>query len=225
MSIAEKIKEAAAKVSEVYEAGRSAKEDEFWDMYQDNGERTSYEFAFSGERWNDETFKPKYTIKIAAGTSAFYNSRITDLTNVSFDFSGATILTRIFAGCTELEKVGEIDLSGTSASLVYMFTEASKLKSIEKLIVCENNSYSFSFAGCTELENIIVEGTVGKNGLSFLNSTKLSKDSIISIISALSDTTSGYTVTLSSTAVSNAFEDSEWDELISAKSNWTVSLI
>ena len=62
----------------------------------------------------------------------------------------------------------------------------------------------------------------------------LSKDSIISIINALSTATSDLPITLSITAVNNAFETSpgaadgstseEWTALIATKPNWTISL-
>lgn len=64
---------------------------------------------------------------------------------------------------------------------------------------------------------------------------KLSKPSITSIINCLSTTTSGLTVTLSKTAVNNAFETSEgvadgstsqeWLNLVATKTNWTISLV
>ena len=34
----------------------------FWDVYQQNGVRTSYDGAFGGEGWTTEIFKPKYNI-------------------------------------------------------------------------------------------------------------------------------------------------------------------
>ena len=76
---------------------------------------------------------------------------------------------------------------------------------------------------------------ITKNGFDVQWSTELSKESIISIINALSDTTTALTVTLSKTAVNNAFETAkgnadgstseEWAALIATKQNWTISLV
>ena len=56
MTIAEQITRAKADLDEVYAAGKQAEYDAFWDAYQSNGERASYENAFSGRGWNDITF-------------------------------------------------------------------------------------------------------------------------------------------------------------------------
>ena len=63
-------------------------------------------------------------------------------------------------------------------------------------------------------------------------STKLSGASIVSIIEALSTTTSGLSVTLSQTAVNNMTFPivgnkgtyNSWTELEQSKTNWTISL-
>ena len=46
-----------------YTDGQEAERSAFWDIYQDNGNRTVYQNAFSGAGWNDETFTPKYDMK------------------------------------------------------------------------------------------------------------------------------------------------------------------
>ena len=91
------------------------------------------------------------------------------------------------------------------------------------------------FTNCFQLQNLTIEGIIGQNGFNVQWSTKLSKASITSIINALSETTSGLTVTLSKTAVNNAFETSagaadgstseEWTTLEGTKTNWTISLV
>ena len=58
-------------------------------------------------------------------------------------------------------------------------------------------------------------------------STKLNKESITSVINRLSSGANGLTVTLSLTAVNNAFEGgrdgTEWQTLIATKPNWTIA--
>ena len=47
------------------EEGKQAEYDRFWDSYQNNGNRSDYQYAFAG--WKDAVFKPKYNIVLGAG--------------------------------------------------------------------------------------------------------------------------------------------------------------
>ena len=100
------------------------------------------------------------------------------------------------------------------------------LNRIDKILCAETTPWDnscFKYQG--GLTYIRFEGVIGKNGLSFQWSHRLSKDSIESIINALSTTTNGLTVTLSATAVNSAFTTDEWNTLIGTRSNWTISLV
>ena len=89
------------------------------------------------------------------------------------------------------------------------------------------------FTGATALKNITVEGPIAYS-ISFKD-CPLSKESILSVFNALSDTITGMTLTLKLLAVNTAFETSEgaadgstseeWNTLIATKSNWTISLV
>lgn len=157
---------------------------------------------------------------------------VTGLTQCSpYDIHG------MFMGCVALEIAPEIDTSGAQA-ISYLFSGCTALKTIPKLSLknIQNTSYNVSnaFTNCTALENITFEGEIIVSGMTLQYSKLLSKESIISLINALSATTTGRKVTLSKTAVNNAFETSEgaadgstsaeWLELIATKSNWTISL-
>ena len=228
--------------------------DYFWDGFQmgttstegvKTTKRTDYNFAFS-YGWTVDTFKPKYNI-IPSGVcmKTFMSSKISgDLVeilsqcNVKLNTSGCTKLTQAFAN-TLFTRVGEIDLSGAGSAIWGVFYShpqyfTSYLKTIDKLIVSDKNIFSSTFYGCTALENLTIEGTIGQKGLDLQWSTKLSKASIISIINALSDATSGLTVALSKTAVNNAFgidvddlttwgEGTEYYNLRHSKDNWSIS--
>ena len=109
------------------------------------------------------------------------------------------------------------------------------LVSIDGITVAASCSFTNAFRNCTALEHVIFYGIIG-NPLDLSWSTLLDKESITSIINALSTTTSGLTVTLSKTAVNNAFgidvddeatfpEGSEYYELRNSKSNWTISYV
>ena len=188
--------------------------DEFWDNFQNYGNRRNYNQGFFGAyAWNDANFNPKYDI-ICSGTytanSMFQNTNITRIPVV-------------------------VDVSQCPTELYAIFAGASKLKSIKKLVVSENNIFANGgFNSCSALVDLPIEGTIGQNGFNVQWSTKLSKASIYSVINALSTTTSGLTVTLSKTAVDNAFYDeepdevgsqsTEWLNLVETKPNWTISL-
>ena len=120
--------------------------------------------------------------------------------------------------------------------MIATFGYATSLHTIDKLILAQDGSQTFTstFSTMIALENIEIEGTIGKNGFSLSQSQKLSKKSLISVVEHLSTTTSGLSVSLSKNAVNKAFETSvgandgttstEWLALIGKKSNWTISL-
>lgn len=216
--------------TQAYEAGQKAEYDRFWDLFQQNGNRTSYNYAFSTGGWTDENFKPKYDIIASSGDRLFAQSGITDLVaclefnGVTLDTSKVTIPTQLCGFCYSLTTLPKIDLSSATTN-AGTFADDGKLKTIEELVVSANTPFhSTTFRNCTSLENMIVTGTIGQSNFDVHWSTKLSKASIESIINSLSSTTSGLTVTISKTAKEAAFTDAEWATLIATKSNWTISL-
>lgn len=234
------------KIDAVYEAGKKAEYDAFWDAYQQNGNRTNYSGAFGGEGWgkrddkNAVAYKPKYNMTIQNASTMFANSNITDVYSagnkeITLDFSKCTVANNIFYGA-RVEHLKCIDIS-KAASLATSFAYASNLKTIDRLILNANGSTSFvnTFINCAGLENLTIEGVIGKNGFDVQWSTKLTHESLMSIINALSTGTSGLSVTLSKTAVNEAFEtnegandgstSAEWLALANTRSNWTISLV
>ena len=118
-------------------------------------------YAFYRQFWTDKIYKPKYIIKFSASgaNSAFSYSYITD-TIVDIDASGS-----------------KLENTFNGASLVI----------IRKLIVTTATTYISTFEGCTSLEILIIEGTIGKNGFNVQWSKKLTHESLMSIINALED--------------------------------------
>ena len=58
-------------INDVYEAGKQAEYDRFWDIYQENGKRVRYDNAFTGDCWVDAIYNPKYPIIVSGnGTAA-----------------------------------------------------------------------------------------------------------------------------------------------------------
>ena len=195
MSIAEKLIRAKTDYDEVYEAGKQAEYDAFWDAYQDNGNRTNYEHAFM--HWPDECYNPKYPIIMAANSYAFQDARF---------------------------KSTKVDIDISQSPKTYYVFYNTKIETITKLIVAESVVFDGqSFLYSSYLKNITIEGVIGSS-IDF-KSCPLTKASITSIINALSSSTSGQTCTLKKTAKEAAFTADEWATLIATKSNWTFSLV
>lgn len=268
MNIAEKITRAKADYDAVYDGGKEkafakvepinteleqilyGKDtggrgfyDEFWDEFQQNGNRTDYEGAFAGYGWNAKVLKPKYNLtKVNQGSNMFWSNKnemdlVEVLSNAGIVLDTSTIsnASNMFSFCN-FTRIGVMDFTKLYAEAYSIFLSCKKLKTIDKIILPDRAfNYNSWFNGCDALENITIEGIIRSNGFNIKSSSKLSKASITSIINALSSTTSGLSITLSNTAVNKAFETSDgandgstsadWNALIAPKSNWTISLV
>lgn len=203
MAIAEKLTTIAENTPRVYEAGKSDEHKAFWDEYNLNGNRGNYRYAFAGYGWTDTNFKPPETIFPQDARYMFQNSSIAHIDETQVDFTNAAEMRDAFNGCTSLVGL-RLKISGSKTFNASMFTN------------------------CGALTNLVVIGTIQNNNFNLQYSTALTKASIASVIDALSSTTSGLAITLSKTAVNNAFggtESQEWLELIAPKKNWTISLV
>lgn len=239
MSIADKIARAKADIDAVHQdgiaEGKQAEYDVFWDGFQDYGKRGYYMAAFS--RWPESIFWPKYDIRVTEGSPSlmFSSANVPNLKQrlkdcgVVLDFSSAVNITEALAYNSYFTNLPTVDTRNVS-TFSHVFANDTALVEIEKFILKADGSQTFGsriFGNCRALEDITIEGVIGSNGFDMQWSTKLSKASIQSIINALSTVTSGLTVTLSKTAVNNAFGGStsaEWLALVATRSNWTVAL-
>ena len=198
-TIADKLLTIAENDKKLYDGGKKAERDAFWDIFQNKGVPKQYNNAFC-TGWTDENYNPKYPITIPANTGLSYlfayNTSVTD-TKVTITAPYTT---------------------------VYMFHWMSNCHTIRKLVVTENTTFVNGFDYCYKLQNIVIEGVIGNN-VNFQWSTVLSKASITNIVNVLSTTASGKTLTLSKTAVNNAFTTAEWTALAGTRSNWTISLV
>ena len=221
----------AASVGNVYEAGTKAEYDRFWDTFQQNGNRTSYACGFAGAGWKDVLFKPKYDIYPTDGYMMFRSTSITDLKNlpVKLDFSKVTNAQYMFQWAS-VKYLGEVDIRALTNNPSSMFAYTASLVTIDKLILKDDGTQRLDtnmFTSATGLTNITIEGVIGAS-LSFQWSKKLSKESITSIINALSADKTGLTVTFSTTAKEAAFpeeEEEEWNALTGTKTNWKIALV
>ena len=193
MSIADKLVTIAENQEKLFDAGKKAEYDRFWDAFQDYGNRTVYTNAFCYGGWNDEIYNPKYTIRPTSCNTMFANNtKITD-TKVDIDLThpGGNQKYSLFAGCRNL-------------------------KTIQKLIVMETNGFSpngaiATFAGCKSLENITFEGTIGRN-IDF-SDCPLSPESMVNVITHLA----GYKDTENQYKYTVKFSDSCWEALESSE--------
>lgn len=206
--------------------------DEFWDSYLTSVKNGSTSAAlFAGRGWTDATFNPPEFIDyIDDGFQLFiYASNISKEKLRMIDYSKLWRFQGTF-NSTLITEIPVIDTRGSTEPLSSVFAWTASLISIEKLILKADGSQEFrgTFEGCSSLIEITIEGVIGQDGFNVRWSTKLSKASIISIINALSTTTSGKSVTLSKVAVESAFGSTaseEWISLINARSNWTINLV
>lgn len=226
------------------EAGKKSQYDEFWDNLQENGKKTNYSYAFAYS-WNDTIFCPKYDMKPTEASGMFFYTPITDLVEALnrcgrvLDTSNTTTIIDCFYN-SKITHVGTFDWRKmTSGGTSRIFRRCAYLHTVDKIIVSATVTFSGDeFGYCTLLKNITFEGTIGQKGLSFSDCTALSKASITSIINALSTSvsaSSGYSITLSKTAVNKAFETSsganngydsdEFRDLVLARNNWTINLV
>lgn len=182
MSIAEKAPQAKADYDAVYDAGKQAEYNRFWDAYQDNGNRTLYQYAFSYLGWNDTTYKPKYAIAPTNAANMFRESQMTVIKNI--DFSKCTNTDSVFQS-SKVQEIGVFDTRG--AGFYYTFNGAKQLRTIEKLILREDGSQGFTaaFIACYALENLTIEGTIGQSGIVLSQSTKLTDKSLVGLSDAL----------------------------------------
>lgn len=212
----------ASKISEVYGAGKTdgytegetagvakgkeAERKNFWNTYQNQGNRTLWQYAFYDWLWQDANYNPIYDIEATNVNNMYTSSYITD-TKVPIDISGVN-------------------------NAYYMFYNCVYLKTIRKLIVSGSVTFESTFYNCKALQSITIEGVIG-NGFN-VRWSPLTKESITSIINALSTTATGKTLSLKKTAVNTAFgidvddettypEGSEYYVLRHSRDNWTFS--
>ncbi len=233
MSIADKLTTIAENTSKVYEAGKKDFEDSLVNYITNNGSRTYYSQAFrTAAFYKDNLIDFKGRCTPTDPSYMFYNMKGThvplgvDLSNINTD--SADILNNLFAYCAELLEIPDLNIPTPkkySATYGYCY----KLHTIHgKIRTDENTVFSASaFREDHALQNMEIEGIIGQNNFNVQWSKKLSGASIVSIIEALSTTTSGLTVTLSQTAVDNMVfpitstrTDAEGNEYTTTYNSW-----
>jgi hypothetical protein len=229
MTVAEKLTAIAENGQKVFDAGKDAGTDAFWDVVQNGGSRRNYAYAFSG--WDAEYIRPKHKVVpiIAASAANTFNGceRLKIVEAEYFDFSqkeastgNAAAVYYTFYNCYALEEIEDIGLS-EQYGYYYTFGNCSSLHTIAVLRTNENTVFSNAFSYCPKLQNLTIDGVIGKTGFNVSGSTKLSHDSLMSIINALQTKTSGtWTVTLGAT---NLEKLTDAEKAIATQKGWTLA--
>jgi hypothetical protein len=219
----------AESIPEVYEAGKQAEYDAFWDavfLGADGNFHTYMTYHFAGRAWNDRNFRPKYDIKpVGTATGLFRETAIVNLKQclescgVTLDTSRMTSGTGAF-GYGQLTILPKLDFSSLTGA-TNTFTNSSKLHTIEEMVVSEKTTFaSTTFTECTGLTHMIMTGTLAKNGLDLHWSTNLDKESLLSIIGVLQTKTSGtWTVTL---GTENLAKLTDAEKAVATQKGWTL---
>lgn len=216
--------EMATEQDAVFEAGKKAEYDQNWGALKDV---TYLTYAFAGHYWTDNTFKPTFDLKpVGIASGMFRTNKIKNLkkcledAGVTLDTSAVTQASTMFGYSSQNTAVPKLDLSA-STSNNEIFSGATLLETIEEIKVSPNATFSNAFKGCTNLTNMTVTGVIGQNGFNVSTSTKLTHDSLMSIINCLEAKTSGtWTVTLGTTNLAK-LTDSE--KAIATQKGWTLA--
>lgn len=229
MSIADKLTTVAENQEKVFEAGRTKEWSDFWDIFQNYGNRTNYGNAFMCDantgctQW-EKLFNPKYDIKPTTATSMFqYFGRWADEPfdleafleerNLTLDFSKVTYANECFEYCCAFSVLPEINLSkisNYSGRINYFFNQCDEVKTVRKLIIPNAVTGINMFYNMAALENIVIEGILQGNDININASKNLTHDSLMSFINALKDysgTTTTYKITLGSKNIAKLTDD------------------
>lgn len=213
MTTAEKLATIAENEQKLYDTGYEngiadqKAESVDWDVIQDYGKRTAYNRAFAA--WGLKVCNPKYLITPA--TTGFINAfqACTELEMVDwdkFDLSQCTSFSQTFNSCFKLKS---IDTKLVPASFVancwdYAFSGCRELTQIQEISAMKDHTWTYTFNRCDNLKEIRFSGEIGKT-INFGDCKKLSRKSIDSIIYALTTNDTGVRLTLSKTAIDNAY--------------------
>ena len=229
------------KIDTVYQKGGKDKLETFWDsVFMPGGAaQINYDYAFSGYIWTHlwGTIPKEYVItpKSQSGVGfrgAFLYSSITNPFKtsvypngkVTLNTSKVTNFTNTFSS-SWVRSIPTIDATSDTGGLYNCFSGATNLKTIDKIILRDDGTNTFvnTFQYCNSLEDITIQGVIGQNGFNVSSCTKLTHDSLLSIINALKDysgTTTAKTVTLGAT---NLAKLTDAEKATATEKGWTLA--
>lgn len=217
--------EMASGVGEVFEAGKKAEYDAFWDRIQQNGNRDFYEYGFY--YWDSEYIRPKHKVVTSNRSRNLcvfaYNRALKKIEKEYFDLSNYIPSNDsvngnyyLFYSCEALEEIEDIGIQ--AGGYYYAFNSCPKLKRIEVMRCREDGIYTVPFTACYDLTDITIEGVIGTNfPIPFSPLSPASLKSIIKHLKNYSGTDKefAYTVTFKSSAfnelMSAGFDDDDYE--------------
>ena len=225
MSIAEKLTAIAENEQKVFDAGKKAEHIGFWRTVQENGSRENYPQCFS-TAFNERNFYPAFDFNVKNGMYMFrsfsfngdLDQRLKDC-GVVLNTENITNANGMFHSPYAITKLPHLVLTLPSI-LSLTFYDMNALKSLE-VTFGKETGYSGTFGGCKALENLLVHGTIGQNGFNVSESTKLTHDSLMSILNCLEAKTEGtWTVTL---GTENLAKLTDAEKAIATEKGWTLA--
>lgn len=122
------------KINEVYDAGKQAEYDRFWDDFQNKGGATGCAYLFYGTgAWNMNLYKPKYNWYATYTAAAMFQGAtwLTDtIVNLNFTDATMTNIGQLFQGCTNLVNARTIILPKFGVGMGYSFYNCQKLQEV-----------------------------------------------------------------------------------------------
>ena len=189
---------------------------EYIDPRNDFTELTDAKYMFKG-CFNLRTFE--FNMPLVTNTSSMFRY-CSALQSFSGDFSASTDTNYMFSNCSALQSFsGDFSLSTNTS---YMFYNCYALQSFSGDFSASTNTREM-FSSCSALQDVTLSGSINAS-VSFTSSSKLTYDSVKSILTAASNTTNTNSKTLSF-EITMTDKDSELANLVSTctEKGWTVS--
>ena len=224
------------KINEVFENGKNDGKEWLWDIIFKNKKNNGL-FQYAFHRWSNVDFGSRLDgIKYKNVFWMFAQSEVKDL-DIIFDLTEINSSpNNMFYGCSSLERIKKIIFSDNGVETYatsQMFYAMPKLKEIRFEGVLDNST---NISSSPLLSKDSIRGSLATEeelaaGKNLFTSTIDGNTYYGGLITLLSST-KGATLTMSNTAVINAFgsvDAPEWIELITPKSNkynglWTITL-
>lgn len=216
--------------------------DAFWDDFQQNGQRTVYNSAFGGQ-WTANTFKPKYPLRPTNIYMMFFSNtadtiKIPDFVefcrenNVVLDLSNAVGNGNYALAALHTNHFGVLDFSCSSdtsktLSLPYLFYShgnADGVKVIDEFICSERTVFNVNtLQHATQLEEVTFTGEIASDNFNVSTCTKLTHDSLMSIINTLKDYSSTTTTKTCTLGATNLAKLTDAEKAIATQKGWTLA--
>jgi hypothetical protein len=230
MTTAEKLTTIAENEQKIFDKGKDDALQEKWNQHME-GLKNGKTYGFAGKGWTDKNFTPYTDINLSSGNavSFFAYSGITNLSEIFNRYETKLVCSGVvnasnFFSYSLVTHVPELNFS-KATTIQGMFSYADNLVTIDKLTFPENCTVTNAFQNCTSLKNISIGGKIGKS-IDF-HWSRLTRASVESIVTALSDTASGQTVTFNNAWIEQMDDGSWWGGQYAKATakGWSVSLI